>query len=57
MKTFASVLLFAWDMVFIQRPEFGGGGIYFDDVLIRRDGQFVLDELLPLNPDNLKELG
>jgi len=55
MKTFASVLLFAWDMVFIQRPEFGGGGIYFDDVLIRRDGQFVLDELLPLNPDNLKE--
>ena len=45
-----------WDMVFIQRPEFGGGEIYFDDVLIRKDGLFVLDELLPLNPDALKTL-
>lgn len=43
-----------WDMVFIQRPEFGGGDVLFDDVLIRKDGLFVLDELLPLNPENLK---
>jgi aminopeptidase len=46
-----------WDMVFIQRPEFGGGDVYFDDVLIRRDGLFMSDELLPLNPENLKALG
>ncbi len=40
-----------WDMVLIQRPEFGGGEIYFDDVLIRKDGKFVLEELKPLNYD------
>lgn len=38
-----------WDMVLIQREECGGGEIYFDDVLIRKDGIFVLDELKPLN--------
>jgi len=38
-----------WDLVFIQRPECGGGDIYFDDILIRRDGLFVLDELKDLN--------
>ena len=43
-----------WDMVLIQTPEYGGGEIYFDDVLIRKDGLFVLDELKCLNPDNLK---
>ncbi|WP_102345251.1 aminopeptidase [Bacillus sp. Marseille-P3661] len=43
-----------WDMVCIQRPDYGGGEIYFDDVLIRKDGRFVLPELEPLNPDNLK---
>jgi len=43
-----------WDIVLIQSPEFGGGEIYFDDVLIRKDGLFVLDELMGLNPDNLK---
>jgi aminopeptidase len=42
-----------WDMVLIQTPEYGGGEIYFDDVLVRKDGLFVLDELLPLNPENL----
>lgn len=41
-----------WDLVFIQRPEFGGGEIYFDDVLIRKDGVFVLEELKMLNPEN-----
>lgn len=43
-----------WDLVYIQRPEYGGGEIYFDDVLIRKDGLFVIDELKCLNPDNLK---
>ena len=38
-----------WDMVLIQRPEYGGGEIYFDDVLIRKNGLFVLPELEPLN--------
>ncbi len=42
-----------WDLVLIQRPEFGGGEIYFDDVLIRKDGRFVIKELEPLNPENL----
>ena len=41
-----------WDMVLIQREEFGGGEIYFDDVLIRKDGKFVLEELKQLNYEN-----
>ena len=43
-----------WDLVMIQRPEYGGGEIWFDDVLIRKDGIFVLPELEGLNPENLK---
>lgn len=43
-----------WDLVCIQRPEWGGGEIYFDDVLIRKDGRFVIPELECLNPENLK---
>lgn len=43
-----------WDLVHIQRPEYGGGEIYFDDVLVRKDGLFVLPELGCLNPENLK---
>lgn len=43
-----------WDLVYIQTPEYGGGEIYFDDVLIRKDGRFVLPELEGLNPENLK---
>lgn len=42
-----------WDLVFIQRPEYGGGEIWFDGALIRKDGIFVLDELKCLNPENL----
>ncbi len=42
-----------WDTVMIQRPEYGGGEIWFDDVLVRRDGLFVLSELEGLNPDRL----
>ena len=42
-----------WDLVLIQTPEYGGGEIWFDDVLIRKDGLFVIDELKGLNPNNL----
>ena len=42
-----------WDLVLIQRPEWGGGEIYFDDVLIRKDGVFMIPELENLNPENL----
>ncbi len=40
-----------WDMVLIQRKDYGGGEVYFDDVLIRKDGLFVLEELKNLNYD------
>ena len=43
-----------WDLVLVMTPEFGGGEIWFDDVLIRKDGLFVLDSLKALNPENLK---
>jgi aminopeptidase len=43
-----------WDLVLIQRPEYGGGEIWFDDKLIRKDGRFVISELEGLNPENLK---
>ncbi|WP_040949570.1 aminopeptidase [Gorillibacterium massiliense] len=43
-----------WDIVCIQRPEYGGGEIWFDDRLIRKDGRFVVPELEGLNPENLK---
>jgi len=43
-----------WDLVFIQRPEYGGGEIWFDNTLIRKDGLFVPEDLQCLNPDNLK---
>lgn len=42
-----------WDLVMIQREDFGGGEIYFDDKLIRKDGRFVIPELTCLNPENL----
>jgi aminopeptidase len=42
-----------WDMVCIQRPDYGGGEIWFDGKLIRKDGLFVLEELKGLNPDRL----
>ncbi len=43
-----------WDMVLIQRPEWGGGEVWFDGELIRKDGLFVPKDLKPLNPKNLK---
>jgi aminopeptidase len=42
-----------WDMVQIQRPEYGGGEIWFDGELIRKDGLFVKEALKQLNPDYL----
>ncbi len=42
-----------WDMVLIQRPEYGGGEIAFDGEVIRRDGLFVPDDLQGLNPERL----
>lgn len=41
------------DLVCIQTPEYGGGEIWFDGRLIRRDGRFVVPELEGLNPENL----
>ncbi len=43
-----------WDLVQIQTKEYGGGEIYLDGELIRKDGLFVVDDLLCLNPENLK---
>jgi aminopeptidase len=43
-----------WDMVLIQRPEWGGGEIWFDSELIRKDGRFIPKDLRPLNPEKLK---
>jgi len=41
-----------WDMVNIQRPSYGGGEIYFDRKLIRRDGEFLPKQLRSLNRSN-----
>lgn len=43
-----------WDLVFIQTKEYGGGEIYIDDELIRKDGLFIPSDLQCLNPENLK---
>jgi aminopeptidase len=42
-----------WDMVCIQRPEYGGGEVWFDGKLIRKDGLFVPKALQKLNPEYL----
>ena len=42
-----------WDMVCIQRPDYGGGEVWFDGKLIRKDGLFTLHALKKLNPDQL----
>ena len=47
-----------WDMVCIQRPDYGGGEIWFDGKLIRKNGQFLAPELKPLNwPEQPKGKG
>ncbi len=43
-----------WDMVLIQRKEWGGGEVWFDGELIRKDGLFLPKDLNGLNPVNLK---
>ena len=40
-----------WDLVQIQRPEYGGGTISFDGVPIRVDGRFVPEDLRALDPE------
>lgn len=42
-----------WDLVLIQRPEWGGGEIWVDGKLLRKDGLFVPKDLHPLNPKQL----
>jgi aminopeptidase len=42
-----------WDLVMIQTPQYGGGEIWFDDELIRKDGKFVVPDLECLNPERL----
>ena len=42
-----------WDLVLMMDPESGGGEVQFDGRVIRKDGEFVLDELQALNPDQL----
>ncbi|MSU46002.1 MAG: aminopeptidase [Lacunisphaera sp.] len=46
-----------WDMVCIQRPEYGGGEIWFDGKLIRKDGLFTTPALKKLNPNELLKMG
>src|SRR5580704_8641332 len=42
-----------WDLVCIQRPEYGGGEIYFDRKLLRKDGLFIPKDIQALNPEHL----
>jgi len=42
-----------WDLVLLQTPAWGGGEVWFDDVLVRKDGRFALPELEGLNPEHL----
>lgn len=44
-----------WDLVLVQRPELGGGSVYFDGELIRDNGRFVPKDLQVLNPEALVE--
>jgi len=43
-----------WDLVLIQRPDYGGGEVWFDGECVRRDGLFVAPALEGLNPDRLR---
>jgi aminopeptidase len=38
-----------WDLVLIQRPDYGGGEIWFDGELVRKDGKFLPADLQGLN--------
>ncbi len=43
-----------WDMISIQRADYGGGEVWFDGKLIRKDGLFVVPELKSLNPERIR---
>jgi len=44
-----------WDLVLIQRKDYGGGEIYFDDKLIRKDGVFTDPDMeKQFSKENLK---
>lgn len=38
-----------WDLVLIQREDYGGGELYFDGELVRKDGLFLPADLQGLN--------
>lgn len=40
-----------WDLVMIQTPQYGGGEIYMDGTLVRKDGVFIHPALKALNFD------
>jgi aminopeptidase len=42
-----------WDMVLMQTPDMGGGQMWFDGKLVRKDGRFVHPQLKGLNPERL----
>ena len=44
-----------WDIIQSHLPHYGGGEIYLDEKLWRKDGLFVDDHMQHLNPDNLRE--
>jgi aminopeptidase len=44
-----------WDLVQIQRPDYGGGEIWFDGKLVRKDGAFTDEDLeRSFGADNLR---
>jgi len=43
-----------WDLIQIQTPKMGGGELWFDGKLVRKNGRFMTRELQGLNPENLK---
>ncbi|MEP6937821.1 MAG: aminopeptidase [Chthoniobacterales bacterium] len=44
-----------WDMVNIQRPDYGGGEVRFDGKVVRRDGEFLSKELRSLNRSHFRK--
>jgi aminopeptidase len=38
-----------WDLVLMQTPDAGGGEVWFDGELLRKDGKFLPEDLQPLN--------
>ncbi len=42
-----------WDLICNHNPQYGGGEIYFDGKLIRKNGEFIPADLIALNAKNL----